>query len=115
MEDALKTRGEMLPEPVVIQAMVDTGATGTVIRKDIPEKLGIYPVGQQEIATATQERIRSETYMVRLVLPNRVVVEVKAIAAEMPGQPIQCLIGRDVLAHGVLIYIGYVNSFTLSF
>ena len=29
------------------------------------------------------------------------------------GQHIQCLVGRDVLAHGVLTYIGYINQFTL--
>jgi hypothetical protein len=33
----------------------------------------------------------------------------------MGGQNIQCLIGRDILQHGVLIYIGYSNQFTLSF
>lgn len=106
----------MLPEPVVVTALVDTGATGTVIRKDIPEKLGIHPMGQLEISTATHERLRCDTYVVRLVLPDRVIVQdVKAMAADLPGQPIQCLIGRDVLARGVLIYIGYMNSFTLSF
>jgi hypothetical protein len=31
------------------------------------------------------------------------------------GQPVQCLIGRDILQHGVLVYIGYANQFTLSF
>jgi len=31
------------------------------------------------------------------------------------GQPIQCLIGRDVLQQGVFIYTGHDNAFTLSF
>lgn len=35
--------------------------------------------------------------------------------APLKGQHIQCLVGRDVLQHGVFIYTGYDNSFTLSF
>ena len=38
-----------------------------------------------------------------------------AIEAPLGGQHIECLIGRDVLKHGVLTYIGYINQFTLSF
>jgi len=52
---------------------------------------------------------------VRLLFPNRVVVETTAIAAPLQGQHIQCLIGRDVLKHGVFVYIGYTDTFTLSF
>ncbi len=48
--------------------------------------------------------------------PNGVMVH-NAVAIEAPlaGQHIQCLIGRDILQHGVLIYVGYMNQFTLSF
>lgn len=51
----------------------------------------------------------------RLLFPNNVLIETTVIAAPLQGQHIQCLIGRDVLRHGVLIYIGYIDSFTLSF
>jgi len=54
------------------------------------------------------------TYM-RLLFPNNVIVETVVIAAPLQGQNILCLIGRDVLQHGVFIYTGYVNTFTLSF
>jgi hypothetical protein len=30
----------------------------------------------------------------------------------LEGQVIQGLIGRDVLAHGILIYLGYTNTFS---
>jgi hypothetical protein len=53
--------------------------------------------------------------MVQMILPNQVVFDAKVIEAPLQGQHIQCLIGRDVLAHGVLIYIGYANQFSLSF
>ena len=51
----------------------------------------------------------------RLVFPHNVVAEVAAIEAPLEGQAIQCLIGRDVLSHGVFVYTGYINQFTLSF
>jgi hypothetical protein len=54
-------------------------------------------------------------YPVRLVFPNNVLVDTTVIEASLQGQHIQCLIGRDVLAHGVFIYIGYGNLFSLSF
>ena len=37
------------------------------------------------------------------------------LEALLQGQNIQCLIGRDVLAQAVLVYIGYTNLFSLSF
>ena len=51
----------------------------------------------------------------RILFPNNVVVETVVIAAPLQGQHIQCLIGRDVLRHGVFIYTGYTETFTLSF
>ena len=36
------------------------------------------------------------------------------IGAPLDGQEINGLIGRDLLKHGILIYIGYKNQFTLS-
>ncbi len=55
-------------------------------------------------------------YLVTIAFQNNVTVQnVKVIQAPMQGQQIGCLIGRDVLRYGVLIYTGYINQFTLSF
>jgi len=55
-------------------------------------------------------------YHLSLTFPNGVSVpSIIAVEAPLGGQHIQCLIGRDVLQHGVLTYIGYINQFTLSF
>jgi len=40
---------------------------------------------------------------------------ITVIDVPLEGQVIQGLIGRDVLAHGILIYSGYTNTFSLSF
>jgi len=115
LENALKKADVSLPSPVTAVGMIDTGATGTVIQQGIASQLGLNPIGVVFINTPSSTNVRCLEYLVRLVFPNNVVVETTAIEAPLQGQHIQCLIGRDTLAHGVLIYIGYTNTFTLSF
>ncbi len=115
LEEIERKAGRGISGPVPAVAMIDTGATGTVLRADIPQQLGLHPVGVTRINTPSSANVPCYRYQVRILFPNRVVVETTAIAAPLQGQHIQCLIGRDVLSHGVLVYTGYVNTFTLSF
>lgn len=114
---ALTRKGIKVPTPVRAAAMIDTGASGTVINPEIVKNLGIHPVGRVGINTpSTTEPVEVFQYNVDLVFPNHTVIpDILAIAAPLGGQAIQCLVGRDVLKHGVLTYIGYINQFTLSF
>jgi hypothetical protein len=115
LETLLRQSNQPIPTAVPTLAMIDTGATGTVIRDDIPPRLGLQPVGVSFINTPSSTNVRCYEYMIRLIFPNNVVVEATVISAPLQGQQAQCLIGRDVLSHGVLIYIGYINTFSLSF
>ena len=115
LEEKLQSERILLPEPVPVQAMVDTGAAGTVIKDDVPPKLGLHPVGQVKVTTPSTADMLCDVYFIRIGFQAGVTVETTAIATPLENQHVQCLIGRDVLARGVLIYIGYVNSFTLSF
>ena len=40
---------------------------------------------------------------------------VTAVEASLAEQGIGCLIGRNVLQHGILLYQGHLNQFTLAF
>ena len=115
LEEVLKQKSEDIPTPVQVQAMIDTGATGTVVRNDLVRRLNLHPVGTTLIHTPSSTNVQCEQYLVRLILPNNVIAETVAIAAPLQGQHIECLIGRDILQHGVFIYTGYMNTFTLSF
>jgi hypothetical protein len=95
--------------------MIDTGATGSVIQQGLAAQLGLNPVGLVQIHTPSSTNVVCYEYAVRLVFPNNVVFEGTVIEAPLQGQHIQCLIGRDVLAQAVLVYIGYSNLFSLSF
>lgn len=114
----LKAKGQPVPQPVKAVAMIDTGASGTVITPAIASALGIQPVGVTNMSTpSTTTPVQSRVFNVDLTfLTNSVnLTGIVAIEAPLGGQHIQCLIGRDILQNAVLVYIGYINQFTLSF
>ncbi|MEA2491535.1 MAG: hypothetical protein QOH21_3327 [Acidobacteriota bacterium] len=103
--------------PVQVTALVDTGASGTVLNPAIIRQLGLNPVGTALIHTpSTTAPVQCNRYQINVYFPQGVVVEdVVAIEAPLGGQSIQCLIGRDVLRNGLLVYVGHANQFTLAF
>jgi hypothetical protein len=94
--------------------MIDTGATGSVLREGLAAQLGLNPVGITYINTPSSTNVTCHECLVRLVFPNNVLFETTVLEAPLQGQHIQCLIGRDVLARGIFAYIGYGNLFSLS-
>jgi len=103
-----------IPEPVIVKALIDTGASACAIKREIPERLGLKPTGVTNISTpsSTQECYQ---YFIRMVIPShQITYQGVFIAAPMETGDVNCLIGRDVLKSGILIYIGYTNQFTLS-
>lgn len=101
---------------VVVSAMIDTGASGTVISEGLAAKLGIEPIGKIKMHTPSTTNIIYPQYNIQIIFPKNVIFSsIVVTEAPLQGQHIQCLIGRDVLEEGVLIYNGYDNSFTLSF
>lgn len=115
LETVLASHGQAVPPPAAALAMIDTGATGSVIQQGLAAQLGLNPVGVVQIHTPSSTNVACYEYAVRLVFPNNVVFEGTVIEAPLQGQRVQCLIGRDVLAQAVLVYIGYSNLFSLSF
>jgi len=115
LEEVLNADNKEIPTQVDVMAMIDTGATSTVIQEGLAVKLGIKPLDTEMINTPTTDGHECYKYHVRLLFPNGVVAEVVAIEAPLVNQHIQLLIGRDVLTQGVLVYTGFTNSFSLSF
>lgn len=101
---------------VKVLAMIDTGATSTVIRDGLATLLGINPVSDCLINTPSSTNHRCLQYDVQIVFPNNVSIS-SCVVTEAPlqNQHIQCLIGRDILQQCVFIYTGHTNSYTLSF
>jgi predicted aspartyl protease len=96
-------------------AMIDTGASGSVITRDVAQRLGLQPVGVSLVHTASGTNVQTPMYAVRLTLSPTVNFETTASEAEsIRAQGLDALIGRDVLSQAVLVYIGYMNQFTIA-
>ena len=115
LQTALQAARQPVPSPIRVLAMIDTGASSSVVSQGILPPLKMHPVGVTRIHTPSSTNIACPEFAVRLLFPNNVIIETTMIEAPLQGQHIQALIGRDVLAAGVLVYIGYGSLFSLSF
>jgi len=117
---AMQKAGSPVPVPISVSAMIDTGASNSIIQYGLPQQLGVFPVSSQLINTPSSENVPCMQYLLRLMFfPTGgllMPVNFDSVFTEAPlkGQNIQCLLGRDFLAHAVLTYIGPTNSFVLS-
>lgn len=114
---ALTPLGVQMAAPFSLTAIIDTGAHTTVLNPAAVARLGIRPVGVAPIVTpSTTSPIACNRFHINVYFSEDFVVEnVFAIEAPMGGVPYQCLIGRDILRYGTLLYAGHANQFTLSF
>ena len=114
-EAAFTKSGSELPKPINTHAKIDTGADRSVIGSGIAKLLGLKPAGVCSVDTPSSKDFLCYEYALRLVFPNDVVWQ--GIMLELPAakESVEILIGRDILGHGALIYIGYDNSFSLCF
>lgn len=111
----LKQQGQQVPS-IEITALIDTGASSSAISTKVVQQLNLVTRGITNISTPSSSSHQTSMYDVAILFPNNVYVDaVRVIEATLSFQNIDCLIGRDVLKHGVLIYTGYINQFTLSF
>ncbi len=111
----LRQAGRLVPS-LTLTALVDTGASGTVIQTALLRQLGLAPTRTVFFSTpSTTEPLESLEYRVRLVLADNLAFETDVAEAPMGGQNVQCLIGRDILQQTVFTYNGPRNQFTLTF
>ena len=112
-----------VPPPIVVQALVDTGASSTCLDLNSLAPLGLAQRGTTLIHTPSTGAtpVEAPLYDVRLVLLH---VEKKSfcqfdavpvIGASLAEQGIQGLIGRDILSECLFIYDGPSATFTLAF
>jgi predicted aspartyl protease len=111
---ALQKDKKPVPVPVTASALIDTGASGSVVQQGLLGPLGLHPVGQTAVSTPTSQGVSCALYAVQLTIPNGY-LDITVIEAPLQGQNIEVLIGRDVLKHGVFFYNGHSSQFTLSF
>ena len=117
---------EALVVPVIIQnpnsgqeltvdGVLDTGASHTQIQNDIAEEL-ILPRYDSELIDTVNSIIDCDRYLANITLQFRegILIELGELYIIDGLTSCQCLIARDILYNGLLIYNGLDNSFTLS-
>ena len=101
---------------VKLLAMIDTGASKTVIKKGITSYLEINPVGYTKMTTPSSTNVHCDDFNVQILFSKNIYIpSIVVTEAPLQGQHIQCLIGRDILKYGVFFYNGCENTFTISF
>ena len=101
--------------PIRVRALIDTGADGNVLRRGLASRLGAVPEGAVRLRTPSSARAAGYRYRLHVTFPNGTGFESMFVEAPLPGFNVDCLIGRGILAQGVLVYLGYSNLFSLSF
>jgi predicted aspartyl protease len=97
-----------------ITGIWDTGASGSVITKDVVDKLGIQPIGMTFVNTASEEKVQTPVYLVDFVLPNGVVIQGLRVTLGKLSNA-QVLIGMDIINFGDLTVTNYQQKTIMTF
>jgi hypothetical protein len=119
--EGLPGTGWDLPEPILVSALVDTGASTTCVDSAILNRLGLTAIECVPVltpSTAGQPHM-TPYYDVSLSLLHPKLTytfySVAVLESDFTGQGIGALIGRDLLAKCLLVYDGQAGVFTLAF
>jgi len=113
--EKLKAENKKIPS-VTVLALIDTGASTTAVSHRVVRKLKLVPRGTVQVYTSHKKpEIRNE-FDISLAFDARTCLTiVKVLDASLQSHDIDCLIGRDVLEHGVLTYHGPKKQVVLKF
>ena len=84
--------------PIVVKAIWDTGAYGSVISPRVAKELGLMPVGMKPIQTANGT-YEAYAYVVDVMLPNKLVIRGVEVS-ESDLKVCDALIGMDIISMG---------------
>lgn len=111
---ALVNRGEILPNPIVGDAVIDTGASHSCIDLEAALELGLMPVDVTSMQSASHPDHEVPVYFAALeILGMGARFELRSMGASLRAQNLIALIGRDALASSVLFYDGPTGQATL--
>ena len=105
--------GEPKPSAIRVNAVWDTGATSSVINKEVILALGLRPIDKQKIYTANGERI-ADVYLVNIHLANGVIFPgLRVSDGDILGSSV--LIGMDIIGRGDFAVTNHQGKTCMSF
>lgn len=113
--EKLKAENKRIPR-VSVLALIDTGASTTAVSHKVVKKLKLVPRGTARVYTSHKKPETRNEFDISLSFDARTCLTiVKVLDATLQSHDIDCLIGRDVLEHGVLTYNGPKKQVKLAF
>lgn len=116
----MDAKGVVIPPPLRIPVIIDTGAETSLISEQHMRTLGISPKGRKEILTATSDVGSTEcnTYDIEFKVDSYgiepfVVPALEVIARPFFNHSIEGMIGRDLLSHLTLTIEGPARRYKL--
>ena len=98
-----------------INALWDTGATGTCISTAVAQALAMVPTGKMNINTPAGSKVVN-TYLLDITLPNNVgVKDVQVCDSDIGNQGIDMLLGMDVILLGDFSVSSFGGKTTFTF
>ncbi|HEX4146210.1 MAG TPA: hypothetical protein VHY91_22100 [Pirellulales bacterium] len=120
--NALVAAGRQPPNPQLCLALLDTGASGTCVDPSILTSLALTPTGSTNVVTPSSAvPHQCGMFDVSLIIfMNNQQLHLASLTIPVMGLPLvhqgfAAIIGRDVLAQGMLVYNGKQGQLTLSF
>ncbi len=101
-------KGVELQKPLRVEALIDTGASRTVINPQVAASRGLQQTGLVRISSAGHITERQE-FVGAIHFPGQQLREfdpTSLVACPLPEQDVSCLLGRDVLERRSLMYDG---------
>lgn len=103
------------PEPLRVRALIDTGASITVINPQVAQTCKLRLTGFANLLAAGSAG-RYPEHAAAIVFPDSDLKgfdAIKVVACPIVRQPYSCLIGRDILSRWVLTYDGRKGKMTI--
>ncbi len=118
---AKKRANQPFAQPVIVRALIDTGAGCSALDRNVITQLDLSHHGVAWIHTPSTglSLAARNTYDVFLILgegsPNPLTMTIPVVESDFASEGFYVLIGRDVLARCVLTYNGPQSLFELRF
>jgi predicted aspartyl protease len=112
-----------VPQAVMVKALVDTGASHTAVDPSVMKSLGLTPRRIAKTITPSTGAAphKCHTYDVSIHVPLGVATALfsknawEVTCLELKHQGFEVLLGRDILADGILVYDGRAGTFAMAF
>ena len=112
---ALTQRGIQVPNAVNGFALIDTGAGGTCVDQQAATKAGLPIIDKTMMRSASHTEHEVPVFAGKLVIPQFIDINLEyALGANLGGENLIALIGRDLLQSAVLVYNGTDGTVSLS-